>query len=96
MTYPLETTEVVLDYPVTVAGKEYKTLTMRRPKVRDQLIADKQNKESSDKEIHLLSLLAGVEPAVIQELDMTDYGEVQKAYKGFTKKNSKSGTSSEQ
>ncbi|TCN02947.1 phage tail assembly protein [Vibrio crassostreae] len=96
MEYPVETKEVQLEYPVTVAGKEYKALTMRRPKVRDQLIADKQNKDPADKEIHLLSLLAGVETAVIQELDMTDYGEVQKAYKGFTKKNSKSETSNEQ
>ncbi|MFA0519961.1 phage tail assembly protein, partial [Vibrio sp. 10N.222.55.E8] len=37
MTYPAETKEVTLEYPIHVAGKEYKTLTMRRPKVRDQL-----------------------------------------------------------
>ncbi|MEI9391477.1 phage tail assembly protein, partial [Streptococcus pyogenes] len=70
MTYPAETKEVTLEYPIHVAGKEYKTLTMRRPKVRDQLIADKQNNTAADKEVHLLSLLAGVDTSVIQELDM--------------------------
>ncbi|HGS5314514.1 phage tail assembly protein [Vibrio artabrorum] len=94
MTYPAETKEVTLEYPIHVAGKEYKTLTMRRPKVRDQLIADKQNNTAADKEVHLLSLLAGVDTSVIQELDMTDYEEVQNTYKGFTKKSSAKKTSS--
>lgn len=88
MTYPSETKEITLEYPVTVQGKEYKTLNMRRPKVRDQLIADKQNNTAADKEVHLLSLLTDVDPAVIHELDMDDYQEVQNTYKGFTKKNS--------
>ena len=78
-----------------LGGQKIEVLTLRRPKVRDQLIADKQNKNDADKEVHLMSLLAEVEPAVIQELDMEDYTEVQKVIVGFRKKNSKSETSNE-
>lgn len=95
MTYPVETKEVKLSYPVTLGGQKTEVLNIRRPKVRDQLIADKQNKSDADKEVHLMSLLAEVEPAVIQELDLDDYSEVQKVIVGFRKKRSENETSSE-
>lgn len=95
MTYPVAKTEVKLSYPVELGGSKIEVLNLRRPKVRDQLIADKQNKNDADKEVHLMALLAEVEPVVIQELDMEDYAEVQKVIMGFRKKNSESETSSE-
>ncbi|WP_273859442.1 phage tail assembly protein [Photobacterium sp. GSS17] len=96
MTYPAaEKKEVKLDYPVTVGSQTIEVLALRRPKVRDQLIADKQNKSDADKEVHLMSLLAEVDPVVIQELDLDDYTEVQKVIVGFRQKRSASGTSSE-
>lgn len=96
MTYPAaEKKEVKLDYPVTVGSQTIEVLALRRPKVRDQLIADKQNKSDADKEVHLMSLLAEVDPAVIQELDLDDYTEVQKVIVGFRQKRLASGTSSE-
>lgn len=94
--YPVETKEIALGYPVTIEGKEYKSLTMRRPKVRDQLIADKQNQDDFDKEVHLLSLLTEVEKEVIQELDLNDFEEVQQTLVGFRKKSSEKETSSEE
>ncbi|HHY0435727.1 TPA: phage tail assembly protein [Vibrio parahaemolyticus] len=95
MTYPVEKTVITLTYPVTVNGKEIEMLALRRPKVRDQLIADKQNKNDADKEVHLMSLLAEVEPDVIRDLDLDDYMEVQKVIVGFRKKRSESETSKE-
>jgi hypothetical protein len=95
MTYPVAKTEVKLAYPVELGGQKIEVLNIRRPKVRDQLIADRQNKNDADKEVHLMSLLAEVDPTVIQELDMEDYTEVQKVIVGFRKKNSKSETSNE-
>lgn len=95
MTYPSETTSLPLEYPVTINGTEYKELIVRRPKVRDRLIADKQQKDPMDKEVHLFSLLAGVEPAVIQDLDEVDYEALQGVYLGFRKGKSKSEPSSE-
>ena len=94
MSYPdNNTAKITLSFPVNFNGKEYKELELRRPKVRDQIIADKQNDNNADKEIHLASLLANVDPGVIQELDMDDYTEVQKCIVGFRKSNSQSETS---
>ncbi|GAB3528694.1 phage tail assembly protein [Photobacterium alginatilyticum] len=95
MPYPNETKSVTLDFPFEYKGQKVETLDIRRPKVRDQLIADKQNKESADKEVHLMSLLAGVEPELIQELDFNDYEQVQEVIVGFRKKHSENETSSE-
>ncbi|EOX3957946.1 phage tail assembly protein [Vibrio alginolyticus] len=95
MTYPVEKKEVKLAYPVELGGQKIEVLNIRRPKVRDQLIADKQNKSDADKEVHLMSLLAEVEPAVIQELDLDDYTEVQEVIVGFRKKHSENETSKE-
>ena len=93
MTYPVAKTEVKLAYPVELGGQKIEVLNISRPKGRDQLIADRQNKNDADKEVHLMSLLAEVDPTVIQELDMEDYTEVQKVIVGFRKKNSKNDTS---
>lgn len=75
--------EIVLDYPVTVAGKEHKTLTMRRPKVKDQKAAQKMGGSDDEREIMLFANLCDVTPDVIDELDMADYGAVQETYSGF-------------
>ncbi len=93
MTYPVETVEIQLNYPVFIEGRQVTTLNVRRPKVRDQLIADKQNANEADKEIHLMSLLASVDQALIQELDLDDYGLLQETIVGFRKKDSQSETS---
>lgn len=80
---------IKLDYPVTVEGTEYKELTMRRPKVKDQKAADKASGSDADKETMLFANLCEVPPAVIDELDMLDYGKVQKEYSGFLSPNGK-------
>ena len=92
MTYPVEKQQVKLVYPVFIGETEVTSLSIRRPRVRDQLIADKQNKDNADKEVHLMSLLAEVEKDVILQLDMEDYEEVQNTIMGFRKKDSESET----
>ncbi|ELL9329669.1 phage tail assembly protein [Vibrio fluvialis] len=96
MAYPVNTTTLKLEYPIEIGGKKIEELNIRRPLVRDQLIADKQNKDTADKEVNLMSLLAGVDQEVIQLLDLEDYGEVQKVIMGFRKKPSQSEKSSEE
>lgn len=93
MEYPVPKETVNLEYPRTFNGKEYKTLELRRPLVKDQLIADKQNKDPADKEIHFMALLAEVDVEVIQMLDLDDYEAVQKKITGFRKKNVKNSQS---
>ena len=94
--YPQAAKETVtLEFPVMFKNTEITALSFRRPKVKDQMIADKQNKADADKEIHLMALLGEVEPELIQELDMADYEQVQQVLVGFRKKKSQSEPSKE-
>ncbi|MFM2476353.1 phage tail assembly protein [Celerinatantimonas sp. MCCC 1A17872] len=88
MAYPIENQVLTLQFPVTVNNKEYTALEFRRPKVRDNLIADKQNEADADKEIALMALLSGVDQNVIHELDMADYAAGQQIIMGFQKRDS--------
>jgi uncharacterized protein (DUF58 family) len=92
--YPAQTSELELMYPIEYQGATLTHLTFRRPRVKDQLIAEKQNKLDSDKEVHLISMLSGVDPEVIQLLDFSDYQEAQKIIVKFNDRPAKS-TSSE-
>ena len=76
-------TEIQLQYPVEVDGVRYEGLKLRRPKVRDMLAADKSNSSEGDKETRMFANLCEVPPAVIEELDLGDYRNVQEVYKGF-------------
>ncbi|EGR0477967.1 phage tail assembly protein [Vibrio cholerae] len=93
---PVLTKTIQLTVPAFHEGKEYTELTIRRPKVRDQLLADKQFEKTQDKEVRLFALLCGVADEVIQDLDMEDYEEVQKAVMGFRKKTSEEQTPKEE
>ncbi|MCG7868182.1 MAG: phage tail assembly protein [Candidatus Thiodiazotropha taylori] len=75
--------ETDLDYPVTVKAKEYKALKMRRPKVKDQLAAEKAGVTQAERETVLFANLCDVSPEVIGELDMKDYEKLQGRYEGF-------------
>lgn len=74
---------VELKHPVSVAGRDVGTLSMRRPKVKDQLVAEKSSGGNAEKEVRLFANLCEVEPAVIEELDLHDYRRLQEAYSGF-------------
>ena len=76
-------TTITLKYPVTVDGATHATLAMRRPRVRDSRDAQRGGGTNADSEIRLFANLCEVTPAVIEELDMTDYVKMQKAYEGF-------------
>lgn len=76
---------IELQYPIKSGGKEMKQLVMRRPKVRDVRINEEQSKGVSDaeREVRLFASLCDVTPDMIDDLDMSDYGQLQGAYKGF-------------
>lgn len=76
--------KIKLKYPVTVDGVTYSELTMRRCKVKDRRLAEKQNTDA-DKEITLVTNLCEVPPNVIDELDAEDYDKCQKVLMGFLK-----------
>jgi len=75
---------LTLGYPVTLEGKTYSELSVRRPKLIDVMIADKQ-KTDYEKEVTLLSNLCGVAPNVINEMDLKDYESLREIYASFKK-----------
>lgn len=84
MTYPNQTSSITLQYPVNFDGKEVKELSVRRPLVRDQLIATKSSESAEDKDIKLFSLLAGVDVELIHQLDLEDYFALQDVVMSFS------------
>jgi len=75
--------EITLDYPVEFEGQAVKTLSMRRPKVRDDLAKERGGTSPGAQEVQLFADLCGVKADLIRELDMADYGKLQEAYAGF-------------
>lgn len=76
-------TVITLLYPVTVDGTAYTTLTMRRPKVRDERDARRGGSDPVDQELRLFGNLCEVGPNVMEELDAADYERIQEAYFDF-------------
>lgn len=76
----MSATKIDLKYPLDNGTQ---ALTMRRPKVRDMLAADKAKGSDADKEIAMFANLCEVAPADIEALDMADYKALQQAYSGF-------------
>lgn len=74
---------ITLEYPITVEKQEYKTLTLRSPKARDQIVAQKAGGTNGEQEATLFSNLCEVPKAVIEELEMADYNKLQAKYKDF-------------
>lgn len=75
---------IELKYPVESAGETINNLTMRRSKIKDRLLVAKMKTTSDEeKEIRLFANLCEVEPKVIEELDESDYSNLQKVYLGF-------------
>ena len=77
---------IALKYEIESGGQTYKKLSMRRSKVKDRLVVAKMKSASDEeKEIRLFSNLCEVEPKIIEELDESDYANLQKAYMDFFK-----------
>lgn len=80
------TVTIQLTYGAQQAGAKLPHLTMRRPKVKDQLLVQKLPvKTEAEREIRLFANLCEVPQDTIEDLDLTDYRKVQDAYTAFTK-----------
>ncbi len=79
------TTEIKLQYPITTKdGNKLERLCMRRPKVRDQVLALKSEKDSEyEAEIAMFANLCDIDPATVMEMDIKDYRKMQDAYSDF-------------
>ena len=77
---------IKLNYPIESDGTNINDLNMRRSKVKDRLIVSKmKNSSDEEKEIRLFANLCEVAPNIIEELDESDYANLQKAYMDFFK-----------
>ena len=65
-----------LAYPVTHAGKEIAELDLRRPKNMDIETLEARKGGNVSKSLQLIADLAGVDVAVIRELDTEDSGQI--------------------
>ena len=74
---------ITLKYPIESTGEIISRLTMRRSKIKDRLLVAKLKTSDEEKEIRLFANLCEVEPKVIEELDESDYANLQKIYLGF-------------
>ena len=74
---------IELDYPIQIHGTEVRSFQMRRPKVKDQVLAGKMGGTDEEKEIRLFANLCEVTPENIEDLDVCDYKQIVEAYKGF-------------
>lgn len=74
-----------LAYPITIAseGRTITEVRMRRSKVRDQRIASQGGGTPAEMEIRLISILCGLSPEAIDEMDDKDYDGLQKIYRSF-------------
>lgn len=72
-----------LAHPFEFKKQKVMELNLRRPKVKDTLIAQKMATSDEDQEIFMMANLADVEPDLIHELDLADYQKLQKVFQGF-------------
>lgn len=78
-----DTVKITLKDPVIVDGEKIEALTMRGPKVRDLIAAEKYSKMDSEREMALFASVCGVTHDVIEEMSIVGYRQLQEAYIGF-------------
>lgn len=78
-----DTVEIVLDHPVEAHGATVATVSMRRPRVADQLAAEKAPGGDGAREVALFANLCQVAPDTVRALALSDYLEMQRVFKDF-------------
>lgn len=82
MLYPTTKVTVSLGSLIDFQGEQFSSLEVRAPRVRDQLLAQKE-KDPADQDIVFFANLCAVDRGVIELLDLRDYAQVQEAAKKF-------------
>ncbi|MDE0167363.1 MAG: phage tail assembly protein [Bryobacterales bacterium] len=76
-------TTIKLKHPVKADGAEVAEVTMRAPKVRDMIAADKGGGSDAERELRMFANLCEITPRIIEELHLVDYKAMQGAYLDF-------------
>lgn len=69
--------EIQLQHPFTVDGEHITHLKLRRPKVKDRIASEQVEGTLAEKELKLMAILCHVSEKVIQEMDLSDYRQLQ-------------------
>jgi len=77
------TDTITLKYPLADNGETIDRITLRRPKVRDMLTSASDELSDAEKEVWLFASLSGLTLALIEDMDVADYQQLQKVYAGF-------------
>lgn len=75
--------KIQLEEPIKIDGVEVKEISLRKPKVRDLIVAGKKNVSDAEREVTLIANLAEVSIETIQDLDLRDYMKMQKWLQNF-------------
>lgn len=76
--------EIELEFPFTLDGADYVSVTMRRPKVRDSLKQSKSKGNDLEKGLHLMADLCELPVEVFYEMDEVDLNKISDQYSAFT------------
>ncbi len=76
-------TKIKLEFPITSGGALIQEITMRRAKVKDEVVAQKAEKDPAEREVLLIANLCNLAPSDIGDLDCSDYARLQDTLKGF-------------
>jgi len=79
----MSTTQIKLDFPITVAGAAVGVVSMRRMSVRDLIAYDSSKEASLAKEAVLIANLCDLLPESIYAMDAADYKKCQTVVQGF-------------
>jgi len=75
---------VELDFPIkSKTGEEIKSVTMRRPKVKDMITAEKIGSDESERTVKLIVMLTGLAPDDVNEMYFSDFNKLKAIYEGF-------------
>lgn len=78
MTETARSVTVDLDFPFEFEGREVKSLSFRRMKAKDALVAEGETSQARAGYL-LYAALAGVDVALIEELSMDDFEKIGEA-----------------
>ena len=77
------TEKIKLNTPIKVDGVLIHELTLRKPKVKDLIVARRKNTSDIDQEITLIANLAEIPHEAVEDLDLSDYLNLQNWLKNF-------------
>lgn len=76
---------VTLNFPIKIGGIEQTELTLRRPKVSDRLVVDRDTSltNEGDRVSTMIGNLCGLSPDEMRLLDLSDFNQLQEAMGRF-------------